>query len=313
MRTCVIINPTAGHKAGLTTNVFGADDVKELLARHHIDADVYPTEYADHATVLARQAARDGYERVIVAGGDGTIGEAAEALIKTEVVLGVLPLGSVMNVARMLGVPRDLEGAAHVIAEGRIVAMDVGRARTRSHDAHFLEAAGVGIEAGLFAYANQIEHGNWGSLRPLVAFMWRYRPRQVRLRLDGKCQRFSAMMVTVANGPYVGAALTLAPNARIDDRQLDVEIFTNFSKLELARYAVRIVGGRRAYNPKVISQRGRTIEIDACPPMLVHADSRPLGTTPACFEVVPKALRVYVGSEAARVSDGAGSVSPAPN
>src|SRR6266536_2046475 len=127
VRTCLIINPAAGRKAGLTTNAAGVDEVKALLTRHAIDAEVFCTERAGHGTGLAYKAAGDGFERVIAAGGDGTVGEVAEGLVGTDACLGVLPLGSVMNVARMLGIPRALDGAADVIEAGRVARIDVGK------------------------------------------------------------------------------------------------------------------------------------------------------------------------------------------
>ena len=298
LRTCLIINPTAGKKAGLTTNASGLEDILALLERHEIDADVLPTEHAGHGTELARQAVNDGYELVIAAGGDGTVAEVAEGLVASNAVLGVLPLGSVMNVARMLGLPRDLDQAAEVIKTRRIARIDVGRARSQAKTSFFMEAAGVGIDAGLFAYFNQLDRGNWRTLKPLFKFMWRYRPRRVTVRLDGQPRRYRALMVTVANGPYLGAALTLAPDAQLDDHQFDVQIFTGFGKFELVRHLLAIAGGRRVYNPKVLSFRARTVEIEPRKPMMAHADSQPLGTTPARFDVVPAALAVIVGGEA---------------
>jgi diacylglycerol kinase (ATP) len=298
LKTCLVINPAAGRKAGLTTNRFTVDDARDLLRRHGIEADVFCTERASHATELARQAVADGYERVLVAGGDGTVAEAAEALVGTRAVLGVLPLGSIMNVARMLGVPRDLEGAAEVIQAGRVARIDVGKARAAARERYFLEGAGVGIDAGLFTYANQIDKGNWRSLRPLLWFLWRYRPRRVHLRLDGRSMRVATLMITVANGPYLGAALTLAPEAKLDDRRFDVRIFAGFSKLELLRHLLAISGGRRAYHSKIFTRPARTVEVQADRPLMVHADSHALGTTPARFELVPAALSVLVGADA---------------
>lgn len=297
LRTCLIINPTAGKKAGLTTNALGLEDIRALLERHEIDAEVMCTERAGHGTELAQQAARDGYELVIAAGGDGTVAEVAEGLVASSAMLGVLPLGSVMNVARMLGIPRDLDQAAQVIKARRIARIDVGRARSQAKTSFFMEAAGVGIDAGLFAYFNQLDHGNWRTLKPLFKFMWRYRPRRVTVRLDGRPRTYRAMMVTVANGPYLGAALTLAPDAQLDDHKFDVQIFTGFGKFELVRHLLAIAGGRRIYNPKVLSFRARTVEIEPRKPMMVHADSQPLGTTPARFDIVPAALAVIVGGE----------------
>src|SRR5215218_5614154 len=260
-KTCLIVNPNAGRKAGVTTNAFGVDEARDLLIRHGIDAEIWCTERPGHATALARTAAEEGYGLVIAAGGDGTVEEVAEGLVGTDVDLGVLPLGSVMNIARMLGIPRDLEAAAEVIKDRRVARIDVGRASTTARSAYFIEAAGIGIDAGLFAYFNQIDGGNWRSLRPLLTFMWRYRPRRLTLRLDGKVHRFRAMMVSIANGPYVGAALTVAPDARLDDHRFDVEVFTRFGKLELLRHLMSIAWGRRSYNPKVQHFRAKTVEV----------------------------------------------------
>jgi YegS/Rv2252/BmrU family lipid kinase len=281
----------------MTTNAFGVDDARALLERHGIEAEIWETEHPGHATELARKAAEAGFARVIAAGGDGTVEEAAEGLVGTEVELGILPLGSIMNIARMLGVPREIDAAARVIKEGRVARIDVGRARTRARSEFFIEAAGVGIDAGLFAYFNQIDQGNWRSLRPLLTFMWRYRSRRVTLVADGRRFRFRAMMVSVANGPYVGAALSVAPDALLDDRRLDVRVFTRFGKFELLRHVLRIAGGRRADNPKVKTIRARSVQISSDRPMMVHGDSRPLGTTPARFEVVPSSLSVIVGDD----------------
>jgi len=296
-RACLIVNPNAGTKIGMTTNSFGVDDARDLLARHDIDAEIWCTEHPGHATALARKAERERYELVIAAGGDGTVEEVAEGLVGTTVELGVLPLGSVMNIARMLGVPRDLDAAAEVIKDRRVAWIDIGRATTGARSSYFIEAAGIGIDAGLFAYFNQLDHGNWRSLRPLLTFMWRYRPRRLTVRIDGQPYRFRAMMVTIANGPYVGAALAVAPDARLDDSRFDVEVFTRFGKLELLRHLLSIAWGRRNYNPKVQHFQAKTVEIITDVPMMVHADSAPLATTPARFDVLPSALAVIVGGE----------------
>ena len=130
--------------------------------------DAWPTERAGHATDLARRAVEEGRQLVIGAGGDGTINEIARGLAQSETVLGLMPLGSIMNVARTLWVPRDLALAARTIVEGKVLAMDMGSVGDR----YFLEAAGVGLDAGLFGYFDRLDRG--GSLINVARAVWRF-------------------------------------------------------------------------------------------------------------------------------------------
>src|SRR5205807_2009310 len=102
-------------------------------------------------------------------GGDGTVAEVGEALVNTDAALGIMPLGSVMNLARTLCVPRDLRHAARVIAGGNVLAMDVGRVSNQI----FLEAGGAGLAAALFGYFNQLDSGR-GRKWAVLQATWRY-------------------------------------------------------------------------------------------------------------------------------------------
>jgi YegS/Rv2252/BmrU family lipid kinase len=292
----LIFNPHAGQKLGLSTNAGGADEVRAALRSEGIRFDPCPTEHAGHATELARQAVAEGRELVIAAGGDGTINEVAHGLADTETVLGLMPLGSIMNVARTLWVPRELALAARTIAEGKVLAMDMGRIGDR----FFLEAAGVGLDAGLFGYFDRLEGGasRLGVLRAVVRFIRQLGSPRVGVEYDGGRIQARAPMVSVANGPYVGAAYAIAPDARIDDGLLDVVVFHHTSIARVLLHLALIAGGRplpppsqartvRTRSVRVSTRRGR--------PLPVHADGDPIGGTPVQVEVAPAALRVIVG------------------
>ena len=199
-----------------------------------------------------------------------------------------------MNLARMLGIPRDLEQAAGVIKDGHAVRIDAGRATTRIGQRIFLEAAGVGVTAAIFAYTNQLDSGNWKSLRPLLRFLLRYQPHRLQVVVDGRQQRVRATMVTVANGPLLGASFVMAPDARLDDHQFTVRIFSAWSKRELAAQVWAILRRGSSHQVGILTRRGRLVEITARRPLMVHADSHPLGTTPVRFELLPAALSVLV-------------------
>jgi diacylglycerol kinase (ATP) len=120
----VIRNPAAGAKKGIATNAVAADELLALLERHGLGSDVIETASEDETRHEARRAAQERVDVVVAAGGDGTIGAVAEELIDTASALGALPLGTVMNVPRMLGLSRDLEEAAAALASGTIRCID---------------------------------------------------------------------------------------------------------------------------------------------------------------------------------------------
>jgi len=244
----LVFNPNAGHKLGIDTNSGGPEEVQAALRAAGVPFDARPTERAGHATQLARQAVAEGRALVIAAGGDGTVNEVADGLANTGAVLGLMPLGSVMNVARTLWVPRDLAGAARTIAQGKVLAMDMGRIRDR----FFLEAAGVGLDAGLFGYFERLEKGASpvAVLRAGLRFLRQIgSPRLIIEHDDGRLET-RASMVSVANGPYVGAAYAIAPDARIDDGLLDVVVFRHTNIPRVLLHLAFIAGGRPLPPPR---------------------------------------------------------------
>jgi diacylglycerol kinase (ATP) len=237
-KVLVIVNPASGKKAGFTTNAQGLDDVKAALQAVGIDADISETEYPGHATKLAGAAVRDGYEVVIACGGDGTVAETAKGLVgKKGVTLGILPLGSANNVAHMTGVPFDLMEAARNLRTGPVRDIDVGKCNGE----YFFETAGIGLDAALFPILNKVDKGEYIRLWDAVTTLFRFRQRTVTLMLDKRVVRVKALVVLVANGPYWGYSVPLAPDALIDDHKFDVVVFCNFSKTDFMRHILSAI------------------------------------------------------------------------
>jgi diacylglycerol kinase (ATP) len=289
-RVRVIWNPRAGQKAGLPTNRASRDQLVAALERHGLADELCETGSPEETAALAAEAVRAGCDLVVAAGGDGTIGAVATQLLRTETVLGILPLGSIMNVARSLGLPRDLAAAAEILAVGEVRAIDVGEAKGRP----FYETGSVGMNAAMFREAQRFEQGDWLSILRTVVVAFRYRPARMEIRLDDGTVRTRALMVTVSNGPYTGAAMTVAPGARLDDGKFDVRVFRRFSKWQLLRHLAAIAFGRRLYAPEVKTYRSTRARIESAHPLPCRADSVDLGTTPVEFVTLPKALRVVV-------------------
>jgi diacylglycerol kinase (ATP) len=289
-RVRVIWNARAGRKGAIPTNLVTEQRLREVMARAHLGDELVATQTPDEARAQAGDAVSRGYDLVVAAGGDGTVGIVAEQLLGKTTALGILPLGTVMNIARSLGIPRDLDAAADVIADGVVRPIDVGEAAGRP----FFEAASVGMNAAMFREAQRFETGDVTSV---VRTMWvalRFRPARMAIELEDRRIRTRALMVTVANGPYTGAAMTVAPEARLDDGKFDVRLFRRFSKLRLVRHLLSIAFGRHRYAPEVDTYRSAVVRIDSASPLPARADSRDLGTTPVELRVRPLALRVVV-------------------
>jgi len=286
----VIWNQAAGEKPGAAGATISFEGVRDLLARHGLGDDVHASSSEEEGRALARQALADGCDVVIAAGGDGTIGTVATELLGETTALGVLPLGSIMNVPRMLSLPLDPEEATAAIASGRVRTIDVGRAK----GGVFYEAGSVGMNAAMFREAERFGQGDWASILRTVWVALRYRPARMAVHLDERTVRTRALMVTVSNGPYIGAGMTVAPDARLDDGRFDVRIFRRFSKWQLVRHLASIAFGRRRYAPEISTYRSARVRIESAHPLPARADSHDLGTTPVEFEVWPRALRVIV-------------------
>jgi YegS/Rv2252/BmrU family lipid kinase len=275
----------------------GPEQLDEALSAAGVSAEIVPTASEDEAREAVDHAVKSGARLIVAAGGDGTVGQIGMQLLGTDVALGILPLGSVMNIGRMLGIPRELPAAAEVLAACREATIDVGEANGQI----FFETATVGLNAAVFRAAQHFEDGDWGSPFRAAYEAFRYRPARMELRLDAD-ERVTtrALLVTISNAPYTGVGMTVAPDARLDDGKFDVRVFRRFSKWELFTHMLSIAFGRRRYSPHVSTYRSATVTVVGRRPLPCRADSHDLGTTPLDCRVRARSLRVVVGPDYAR-------------
>jgi diacylglycerol kinase (ATP) len=295
----LIANPISGRKAGLLINPVTPDDARRALERVGFRPELRVTERPGHATLLAHQAVAAGAELVVAAGGDGTIHEVARALVGRGVRLGMLPLGSLLNLPRALDLPRDLDRAAEVVREGRTIELDVGQATTGRGQSYFFEAAGVGFDAQLFAYAQQIDRGRFRYLLPFARTFLRFRPRRARVVVDDRrLELRNILMVSVALSPYTGLRLLVAPDARLDDHRFDVVIRRADHWRDLVGHVAALVLGPPGLRAKTGTLHARAVEIHHNRhPMVVHADGESIGRTPVELRILPAAIPVIAGPE----------------
>jgi diacylglycerol kinase (ATP) len=261
----------------------------ELLSRHGLGDELVEPGSEQDAVEAARDAVDQGYDVVVAAGGDGTIGLVGRQLMGTRTALGILPLGSIMNIPRMLGLPRDPEEAARILADGHVRSIDVGQVGERI----FYEAGSVGMHAAATRELPLVDRGDYGAIVRSIVAAFRYRPSEMSIELDGdRTISAKAVGVAVANGPYMGPGLAVAPEALLDDGLFDVRVFLHYTSGELVRYLASIAFGRRAPERRSLTERASRVRITSERPLPARADAQDLGTTPVVFEIRPRVLTV---------------------
>lgn len=296
----VIYNPNAGKKRHpVGGSPITQEDIKNLLEKYQIPADFFPTKGPGDATTLAQSAIKEKYDTVIAAGGDGTVSEVAAGLIGSDVALGILPLGSYMNITRMLAVPHDLEKAIMLLKINRRRKIDVGKITLLSgvkskSPLYFMENSSVGIEAELQDSTLKMEHGHYRAFLGSLKSLFDYYRHRVKIVLDDKTLERQVTMLAVSNGQYTGAALKLAPKARLNDHLLTVSIF-EMSKKELFYYLLKLMKTGSTGSTKIFRYQSTKVAIYTQKPKPVHADGQVFGTTPVAYEILPNALTVITG------------------
>jgi diacylglycerol kinase (ATP) len=303
MRAVLIFNPTSGIST-VTEKRMSPEETEQTildgLRAYGIEPEVFHTTPEDTGQGLAQQAVKQQAELVIAAGGDGTIHAVASGLVGSSSILGIIPTGTMNNLAHSLNIPDTIPAACTTIANGQTRIIDVGQINDRV----FLEVAGIGLEAALFPAAEEIKSPGIlstirGSLEGLITLL-RFKPPQLSIQFDRQERKpYKALQVTISNAPFYGMHMHPATDILMDDGLLDVIVYTNFSKFEYLRHAVSISQGRRPFQPKVKRVRVRSLRVNSSEPVEIQADGKVIGNTPATIKVIPRALRIRVSGKPA--------------
>jgi diacylglycerol kinase (ATP) len=273
--------------------------VKFYLDKYNLDVDYFPSKSSADAQKLAAEAATEGYKIVLAAGGDGTTGVIASGLIGSDIIMGIIPLGTYMNLAKMLSVPTEIEKAIELIKIGRSRKIDVGKIECLSGEKvtepiYFLESMSMGLEAELIRDVTKV-----GRTKPILFFraissIIRFYPHRVMLDLDGEKVESTSQIVNVSNGPLSGANLRFSPKAKINDHFLTIGLF-DMNRNQLLRYLYNttIRKEKPLVNPRVY--QAKSVAIDTNSPRLVQADGRVFGQTPVRVSILPNALNIITG------------------
>ena len=254
------------------------------------------TEAPYHAAELARGLASSGAKRIVVAGGDGTVCEAAEGLAADDLdcELGILPLGTGNDAARTLGIPRDPDAAADVAFNGFCRDVDL----IRVGDRMVLNAIGIGLTADINQRAAKIKivRGIAVYLGTAAVSLFKFQAPEVRIVAGDRVIDSTMTILAIHNGPTTGGGFALTPAAVPDDGLLDATLVPDVPVTGRLQRLIGALRGTLHTMDGSIALQAKVLELHHDEPLAVHFDGNAgvLEGPVTRFEIVPKALRVVV-------------------
>jgi YegS/Rv2252/BmrU family lipid kinase len=285
MPLALLVNP---HSAGgktlkLLPRVEAALDARRIVFR------VQKTRGLEHGVAQALHAVEAG-EVPVVMSGDGLVGAIGGALAGAETPLGIVPGGRGNDLARVLGIPDDPEGAVEVIATGNARQIDVGEANGK----RFLGIASIGFDSEANRLANETRflRGSMVYAYALMRTLVSWKPARFTLRVDDERFRFSGCSVSVANNRAFGAGMFIAPDAELDDGEFDIVVIGEMGKLRMVSSTPKLFKGTHIEMEEVQVFRAKHLELTASRPFPVYADGEHLTELPVSLRLLPRALNI---------------------
>ena len=255
-RILFIINPVAGVKR--------KDKIPALINAHldhdRFDYEVVYTENRGHATEIAAEAAKNNFDVVAVAGGDGSVNEVATGLMGTSTCLAIIPSGSGNGLARHLGYSIDIKSTLAIINAYKVRKMDV----CKINDEYFFSLIGIGFDAfvakvfsreetrGFMTYA-------WSAIKSLGSFeSFDYTLQSKEKNMSGK-----AFMINVCNSNQYGYNVKVAPDANLSDGLMDVIIVDDIPKWKVPFAVMQVFTQTHKVNRHFKSFKTRTLQINS--------------------------------------------------
>jgi YegS/Rv2252/BmrU family lipid kinase len=302
----VIVNPNAGKGKGYKDwNIIAG-----YLEKAHLFCTVKFTEAKGHAVLLAYEALKDGCRNILTVGGDGTLNEVVNGIFTnsscpaTDILLGLIPVGTGNDWGRMFGIPLDYEKAVGIISEGKHMQHDIGIVTyfdgPEKKMRYFINIAGLGFESVVVRRTNsQKEKGHSGKaiyFYNLLMSLLSYKNTRAEIIVDGQKSSADIFSINVGNGKYCGGGMRQTPEALPDDGFLDVTVINGIGKIEIIRSLKMLYDGTILSHPKIDGYKCRNLKVSSDSILWAEADGESLGHTPAEFSIIPSGINIVYGS-----------------
>lgn len=280
--TLVILNPAACSQRARRQRAR-----VEAIVR---DSVICATSCPGEAEGLARRAAQEGFEKVVAAGGDGTIHEVVNGIAGTDASLGLLPIGTMNVFATELGLPtHDLAHCWKIIERGKTRLVDLPSANGK----HFAQLAGVGLDAQVVKETSLALKRSFGPLSYLIQAAQIAARVPPRLSIESENASIDeGSFVLIGNGRLYGGPFPFFKHALIDDGLFDVVVFKRLGYLEIIKYLQNVLFSSEISTPEVEYFQTRHLRVASDQAVPVELDGELVGNCPVEFRVEKQSLRV---------------------
>ena len=265
-----IVNATAGRgKTGRKVN-----KLMHSLNEHNIDFEIELTKAPMHATDLAFDAVKNGFQKIVAVGGDGTLNEVINGIMKSgspeSVHLGLIPEGGGNDFARNFKLSNNIDKTIEMLKKEKTINIDVGKIE----DKYFVNALGIGFDARVAQISSKIKYLN-GLPRYLVAVLHaliNMKKFSARIELDNCKIEKPFLLLSIGNGLSTGGGFLLTPQARVNDGLLDICFIEKVSRKRLLRLLPHAINGQHLKEPEVIIHQSRKIKISSDQVLPIYFD-----------------------------------------
>ena len=287
MRILVVVNPAAG--GGKTLRLLPR--IKRWLSEspHEFSFSI-PGSPDEMRSEITKASAR-GIDAILLSGGDGTVHDALPAILNANIPFGYLPGGRGNDFARNTGFTTNLRKSCCIPSHPSFHQLDL----PIINQTPFISTAYVGFDAEVNRLANDGKGyfgGKLGYTICVLKSLRNFKPFEIEMTIDGHRFRERVMLITVANGPYYGGGMKIAPQAIMDDGVLDVCMVKEMSKLELLRQFPKVFNGTHITHPKIIMASGKKIKITSDESREIFSDGEYVGVLPVECTIGSQSLRV---------------------
>jgi YegS/Rv2252/BmrU family lipid kinase len=302
----VIINPQAGSRS------VGRQwpHINRQLQNAGLSFDYEFTKGSGNALDITAQAIQAGYNYLIAVGGDGTVNEVANGILRSmnplSIILGIVSAGTAHAFTYSLGVTEDdnTSNDYSYLTQPRRTLIDVGLVKCWNHgqsiERFFLNEASMGLASEIVdawkSLPNRFGKGVNFVLRTVAGYksLAVHRNKKVRLKFRNEVESITICTLVLSNGRYYADRMLMAPHASLDDGLLNVIVVGDVSRFELLKIRPTLYAGSHVNHSRIREIKTTSVTIESEERLLVEADGDILGECPASFRVLPSALTVVV-------------------